>query len=135
MGRVRFESDRVATRIAVVAIAGVALAGLVGCSEDVPTDYAAAHREAFLAACSRPLEDPRLLSDICGCVYDRIEDEVPFDRFQQVSERLSATPSSNVATDPDTTGESGAAPSVAAAPLPDEITRLIADCFTVEADL
>jgi len=99
-----------AARLAVVAALFFVL---VGCSEEEPTDYSATHREAFLDACSRPLDDPRLLSDVCGCVYDRIEDEVPFDQFQTISDGLLAP----------------------GADLPEEITEMVADCFVEEADL
>ncbi len=110
---------------------------LAACSEEVPTDYTAAHREAFLAACSRPIDDPRLLSDVCGCVYDRIEDEVSFDRFQQMSERLAEAPSSTSTpeSDDDAAVDGSGDTTATGAALPDEIARLVAECFTVEADL
>ncbi len=113
------------------AIASIICLLLIGsaCSEEVPTNYTAAHREAFLAACSRPLDDPRLLSDVCGCVYDRIEDEVPFDEFQQMSERLAGAAASSTSTTVAT------ASSAVVDPLPDDIAHLVADCFETEADL
>ena len=91
---------------------------LFGCSEEVATDYTSAHRDAFLAACSSPLEDPRLLSDVCVCVYDRLESEVSFPRFVAISEVLAAADS---AVDP--------------ASMPDELADAVADCVISEADL
>ncbi len=133
---------------------------LSGCSEEEPTDYTSAHREAFLAACSRPLDDPRLLSDVCGCVYDRVEDEIRFDDFQQMSERLAVStsgtvaggtastadsepvPDSSTTTDDESEGGSGEGSDTTAdssdadgAGLPPEIAQLVADCFRSEADL
>ena len=105
------------------------LIGLAACSEEVPTDYTVAHREAFLAACSRPLDDPRLLSDVCGCVYDRIEDEIPFAEFERMSEQLAGT-AAVAATSTSIAGVEETKP-----PLPSGIAALVADCFTAEADL
>ncbi len=135
MGQVKFGPNRAAIRVVVIASIGLSGIGLMACSEDVPTDYTAAHREAFLAACSRPIDDPRLLSDICGCVYDRMEGEMPFDEFQRISERLATTPAATADVETDTSAESEAAPLIAGAGLPDDIARLVADCFTLEADL
>ncbi len=105
-------------RLLRLALALIALVGLAAasCGDEVATDYTSAHRDAFLAACSSPLDDPRLLSDICVCVYDRLEDEISFSRFEAISESL-------VTVD-------GSEP-----PLPDEVVDAIADCFVSEADL
>ena len=96
-------------------LAGVALVSMMAasCGEEEPTDYTAAHREAFLSACSRPLDDPRLLSDVCGCVYDRIEDEMSFTEFERISGRIVAP----------------------GAELPGGIADMVAECFVSEADL
>lgn len=110
------------------------LFGLTACSEELPTDYTAAHREAFLAACSRPVDDPRLLSDVCVCVYDRIEDQVAFNEFLRMSERLAGSVASTTAPAPDSADETGEVSAVVE-DLPDDITRMVADCFTTEADL
>ena len=116
-------------------VAAVLLAlGLAACSEEVVTDYSAVHRDAFLDACSRPLDDPRLLSDVCVCVYDRIEDEVPFDEFEQMSERLAGSTAAAASTTTNTSGEADVE-QAADADLPDDIAIMVADCFTAEADL
>jgi len=91
---------------------------LFGCSEEVATDYSSAHRDAFLAACSSPLEDPRLLVDVCVCVYDHLESEVSFPRFVAISEALVAVDGV-----------------VGQASMPDELADAVADCVISEADL
>jgi len=103
-------SLRTRLALAVVLLAAMATAA---CGQDEATDYTSAHRDAFLAACSRPLDDPRLLSDVCACVYDEMEQEIPFSEFERISEALES-------------------PST---PLPDEIAQAVADCFVREADL
>lgn len=134
--RVKLGSDRVAARLGVIVVVAVGLgaAGLTACSDEIPTDYTAANRDAFLAACSRPLDDPRLLSDICGCVYERIEDEVPFDEFQRINERLAGIPAPATGVAPDS-GATGETVPFARGDLPRELVRLVADCITLEADL
>jgi hypothetical protein len=102
-----------------LAIGCLTVVGLVGCGEDVATDYTSAHREGFLAACSNPLDDPRLLSDICVCVYERLESEISFTRFEAISESLT------------TLGDDSADPPE----LPEEVAEAVADCFLSEADL
>jgi hypothetical protein len=123
---VRFNPDQISgfprigqvlSRPTVTLLAVVAVV-LFGCSAEEPTDYTSAHRDAFLAACSSPLEDPRLLSDVCVCVYDRLESEVSFPRFVAISEALAAAESS---VDP--------------ASMPDELADAVADCMISEADL
>lgn len=135
MGRVESGPERVTRWVVVVIALGLSAFGLAACSDDIPTDYTAAHREAFLDACSRPLDDPRLLSDICGCVYDRVEDEMPFHEFQRIDERLATTPATAAGVEADTGAATGAAPSIVTEGLPDEVARLVADCFMLEADL
>lgn len=136
VGRVKFGPDRLATRMVVIVAFGLGMFGPTACSEEIPTDYTAAHREAFLAACSRPLDDPRLLSDVCGCVYDRIEDEMPFDEFQRMSEGLAGTPAVTAGVATGTSAdEAEVTSSTAGGQLPVEIARLVADCFTLEAEL
>lgn len=110
--------------IAAVSVAAIIV--LAGCGEsEPPTDYTSANRNAFLAACSRPLDDPRLLSEVCDCVYDRLELEMPFDEFVELSEALI----------PPETEVDGAAPSAPPATVPEEVTAIVADCFVEEADL
>lgn len=103
-----------------VFVAGLFLGAvaLLACSEEVATDYTSAHRDAFLTACASPLEDPRLLGDVCVCVYDRLESEISFTRFLAISETFAI-------------GDGALGP----APMPDELTEAVADCVVSEADL
>jgi hypothetical protein len=78
------------------------------------TGYTDENREAFVAACTIPREDPTLIRDVCECTYERIEATLPFADFVAIEERLQLD---------------------ALAPLPGEITELMADCFVEVADL
>ena len=94
---------------------GVGLLAVGACGSDVTaTNYTDENREAFLASCTVPGEDPTLIRDVCECTYEKIEASIPFDEFVAIEERLLL----------DTL-----------APLPDEITALMADCFVDVADL
>ena len=100
-------SRRVVAGLVLVAV------GAAACADGQPTDFTADTREGFLAACSVPLDDSRLTSDICQCVFERTQEEISFERFTAIDEQLQ---------DP-------------ARPLPDEITDIIAECVIEEADL
>lgn len=88
--------------------------GLTACSEEPPNDFTADTRSGFMAACSVPLEDSRLVSDICQCVFEETQAEVLFDRFAEIDQELKENPEQ---------------------PLSDEITGIIADCVIEEGDL
>jgi hypothetical protein len=114
MGFVQPRSGRW-SRFAASAGAAVVVAALAACGSDVTaTNYTDENREAFLTACTIPGEDPTLIRDVCECTYDEIEATVPFADFVAMEERLAFD---------------------SLAPLPDEITELMADCFVSIADL
>ncbi len=99
---------------------------LVGCADDeTPTNYTSANRDAFLTACSQPLDDPRLISEVCGCVYERLEFEMSFDDFVELDEALT----------PPEVEDDESNPVTPPVTLPDEMTDIVADCFVEEADL
>lgn len=85
-----------------------------GCGVEPPTDFTADTRSGFMAACSRPLEDPQFVTEICRCVFLGAAGELSFDRFAAVDERLRADPE---------------------AELPAEIVDIIADCVIEVAEL
>ncbi|MEM7323021.1 MAG: hypothetical protein AAF531_08045 [Actinomycetota bacterium] len=87
---------------------------LVGCSEEDPTGFTVDNETGFLAACTAPLEDDRLVSDICQCVIQRTEAEIEFSRFSAIDADLLEAPD----------GE-----------LPQEITDIVAECVIEEGDL
>ncbi len=87
---------------------------LSACAEDEPTGFTADNRSGFLAACTQPLEDTRLVSAICQCVFDETQVKIPFSRFATTDATLQELPER---------------------PLPPEITGIIADCVIEEADL
>lgn len=100
----------------VIGLFGLAMLAIVaaGCAEEEPTDFTADNRSGFMAACSVPVDDSLLISDICQCAFDKTQAEIPFDRFTAIDEELKATPGRLLST---------------------EITEIIADCIIEEADL
>ena len=94
-----------------IIIVGLALASLalVGCGSDKPTDYNADVEKTFVQTCEDQGGDG--LHEVCQCAYDSFEENIAFDRFQRVDERL--------ADDPDAT-------------LPDDFLDLYTDCVIQE---
>lgn len=114
-------------RLAVPSILLVVAVLLGACGETQdPTDYAIENRNDFLTACARPLDDPRLLNDVCACTYDRIEAEYRFDEFAELDEELVAARLAE---------STQAAAGGATSGLPQEIIDIVADCFVEEAGL
>ncbi len=67
-----------------------------------------------MAACSVPVDDSRLISDICQCVFDRTQEEIPFGRFTAIDTQLKENPERL---------------------LSNEINAIIAECVIDEAEL
>jgi hypothetical protein len=82
---------------------------LAGCGDNAPTDYNAEVEKNFIETCTDQGGDD--LQDVCQCAYDSFREEIPFDRFQRVDERL--------ADDPD-------------AELPDDFLNLYTDCVIAQ---
>jgi hypothetical protein len=79
---------------------------LAGCGGDGDgDDYSDDIRAAFLEPCIAGLGEGE--AAVCECAYDRIADEIPFDRFEEVDRALQD--------DPD-------------AELPDEMADIVAAC-------
>ena len=67
---------------------------VTACSDDPPDGYGADVEESFLETCrSGSGED---LTDVCQCIYDRVEAEVPFEEFRSVDEALAEDPTSDL---------------------------------------
>jgi hypothetical protein len=90
---------------------------LTGCStvpSNTPEDYTATSEgnpqpvteQNFMDACVSAEGDDAGAEDRCGCIYDRIVEEVPFEDFQEFDDRLAADPTD----------------------VPDVYTELAADC-------
>ncbi|MGI9598405.1 MAG: hypothetical protein ACR2QK_19730 [Acidimicrobiales bacterium] len=84
------------------------------CGDDPPTDFTADTRTGFMAACSVPLDDSRLVSDICQCVFEQTQNEIPFTRFSATDRQLKEDPERVLSA---------------------EINGIIADCIIEEAEL
>jgi hypothetical protein len=95
----------------VATLAGVALA-LVACGggDDGGDDdgYGPGERADFVEACSAGASE-----DACGCYYDRLADEVPRERFEQLDEQIRDDPTA----------------------IPDDIADMAADCSATQPDL
>ncbi len=89
--------------------------GVSACgSTDDATEYSDENREAFLAACTTPGEDQRMIRDVCECTYEEIEANMAFADFVRMEESLAVD---------------------ALAPLPDSVAAFMAECFVEEVDL
>jgi hypothetical protein len=66
----------------------VCLLGAAACGDDSPGEYTDATREAFMTGCVEKDSDPDLV-DVCACTYDRAVEEIPFDQFESMEQRLS----------------------------------------------
>lgn len=84
------------------------------CSEDAQTDFSVDNESGFMAACTKPVEDSRLVSGICQCVFEQTEAQIEFSEFSATDELLSDSPTLD---------------------LPQQITDIIADCVIEEAEL
>jgi hypothetical protein len=52
--------------------------------DSAPGGYGGDHRAGFLEECASGAVSRRT----CGCFYDRVADEVPFDRFERLDEEM-----------------------------------------------
>lgn len=84
---------RRAVLLGVVAVALV----LAGCGSDEPTEYNSEVEQNFIQTCTDQGGDD--LQDVCQCAYDAFEENIPFDRFQRVDERLSDDPNAELPDD------------------------------------
>lgn len=82
---------------------------MAGCGDSAPSEYNAEVEKNFIETCTDQGGDD--LQDVCQCAYDAFKDEIPFDRFQRVDERLADDPS---------------------ATLPDDFLNLYTDCVIAQ---
>jgi hypothetical protein len=104
-GRVRGGHLSRVGALAAAAVAGVALAA---CGGDGNDGYGPDERSDFVAACAAGASEKA-----CGCFYDRLADEVPHERFEQVDEQIRADPTA----------------------IPDDVADLAVDCSASQPDL
>lgn len=74
-------------RTLVALLAACAVFGLASCGDDTPDGYDASSRSAMLGGCAEDDTDPDVV-DVCTCVYDRMEEDVAFERFAALENRL-----------------------------------------------
>ena len=84
------------------------------CSQEEPQEFTNDNRDGFLAACTEQLEDTRLTSAICQCVFDESQVRIPFVRFTTIERELQE----------DRERE-----------LPEELVDIIAQCVIDEGEL
>lgn len=83
-------------RAVVLGVLAVALV-ISGCGDDTPTEYNAEVEENFIQTCTdQGGED---LQDVCQCAYEAFEENIPFERFQRVDERLADDPNAELPDD------------------------------------
>jgi len=87
---------------------------MAACGADIPEDYTAETRENFLVACTDPLADSILITELCECVFESTQSRFTFDRFVQFEDALR----SNLEADLNTA-----------------MSDVLADCILREADL
>lgn len=111
VGKTRAQRSRRLVVVVVVAALGLFAAG---CSEDAQTDFNDENQDGFMAACTEPVEDSRLVAGICQCVFEQIQLQGDFAEFEAIDAELIETPSLE---------------------LPQQITDFIAQCVIEEAEL
>ncbi len=96
-------------RRAVAAVAASALAlVLAACGGGSSSDgYGPDEREDFVEACA-----PGASEEACGCFYDRLADEVPHERFEQIDDQIRDDPRA----------------------IPDDIAALAIECSATQPD-
>lgn len=86
-----------------------ALAVGPACGDDRAADrYSADLRDDFVEACAAGAG-----ADTCRCLYDRLEETVPFERFEQIDRRIRDDPSA----------------------IPDDVVELAAACGARQPEL
>lgn len=83
--------------------------------------YDDAVRDRFMSACTAQGGEP--VSETCACFYDRIEQDVPFDRFETLDETLGQT----LATQPLAT-QTQASAAGSAVNLPEDLNLMLTEC-------
>jgi hypothetical protein len=91
-------------------VAGSLAATLAACGggDDQDDGYGPAGRDAFVEACSAGAS-----AEACGCFYDRLADEVPYERFERVDQQIRDDPEA----------------------IPDDIAALAVACSAQQPDL
>ena len=87
---------------------------LAACSADTQTEFTVDNESGFMAACTAAIEDSRLVSGICQCVFEQTEAQIPFAEFSATDDELVESPD---------------------LALPQEITDIIAQCVIEEGEL
>ncbi len=84
----------VAIAAAVVLAAGVVGGILYLREEDPPTDYDARIEDDFMATCTADAEAAGFAQsgDYCRCAFDRVREQIPYDRFLEIDAALAVDP-------------------------------------------
>ena len=80
----------------VVVLAAVVVGGILYLrDEDPATDYDAATEDDFMTTCTADAAAQGFTrsGDFCRCAFDAIRIQIPFDRFLEIDEALTADPS------------------------------------------
>jgi hypothetical protein len=90
------------TMLAFACAAFVATTGFVACSGGA-SGYGSDTQGAFLETCVNKEQQPEA---ICRCTYEKITQQIPFDRYVEIDKQLQKDPTA----------------------VPDELLRIVADC-------
>jgi hypothetical protein len=79
-------------------LAGLVVGGILFLRDDdpaPPTEYDARIEDDFMATCTTDAESLGFsrAGDYCRCAYDRIREDIPFDRFLEIDAALAEDPS------------------------------------------
>ncbi|CAN5244395.1 hypothetical protein BH18ACT4_BH18ACT4_04140 [soil metagenome] len=115
--------DLVPRRITAVVVAVVFAVG--ACGDDKREAYSVDTETQFMATCVASVGEGE--RSLCGCIYDSITEEIPFEEFEELDRRLNDDPDAELperidalvvecATNPETGGDGSATTSTTAAP-------------------
>lgn len=61
---------------------------LSACGGDTPEDYTIETRDNFLVACTDPLVDSILITELCECTFESAQSRLQFERFVDIERRF-----------------------------------------------
>lgn len=72
-------------------VAGLVL-GFAGCAPEAQTEYSQDTNVNFFAGCSDPETDSALRVELCQCIYQRIQLQIPYEKLDVLDDELVADP-------------------------------------------
>lgn len=66
--------------------------GLAACAPEAQTEYSQDTNVNFFAGCSDPETDSALRIELCQCIYQRIQLQIPYEKLDVLDDELVADP-------------------------------------------